>query len=56
MEYDKLGYGRIDVFTKPGTSRYHGGGYYNYGDDFWNSRNLTPPRRPRSCSRNTEAT
>ena len=38
-EYDKLGYGRIDVFTKPGTSRYHGGGYYNYGDDFWNSRN-----------------
>jgi hypothetical protein len=38
-EYDKLGYGRIEVFTKPGASRYHGGGYFNFGDDFWNSRN-----------------
>src|SRR5207302_3785150 len=23
-EYDKLGYGRIEVFTKPGTDRFHG--------------------------------
>jgi hypothetical protein len=23
-EYDKLGYGRIEVFTKPGTDQYHG--------------------------------
>ena len=23
-EYDKLGYGRIEVFTKPGTDKYHG--------------------------------
>jgi Carboxypeptidase regulatory-like domain len=23
-EYDKLGYGRIEVFTKPGTEKYHG--------------------------------
>jgi hypothetical protein len=23
-EYDKLGYGRIEIFTKPGTDRYHG--------------------------------
>jgi hypothetical protein len=38
-EYDKLGYGRIEIFTKPGANRYHGTGYYNFGDDFWNSRN-----------------
>ena len=23
-EYDKLGYGRIEIFTKPGTDLYHG--------------------------------
>jgi hypothetical protein len=23
-EYDKLGYGRIEIFTKPGTDKYHG--------------------------------
>ncbi|HEV2495182.1 MAG TPA: hypothetical protein VG204_19140 [Terriglobia bacterium] len=38
-EYDKLGYGRIEIFTKPGTNHYHGTGYFNFGDSFWNSRN-----------------
>lgn len=38
-EYDKLGYGRIEIFTKPGTDKFHGTGYYNFGDSFWNSRN-----------------
>jgi hypothetical protein len=38
-EYDRLGYGRIDIFTKPGTDKFHGSGYYNFGDDVWNSRN-----------------
>ena len=38
-EYDKLGYGRIEIFTKPGTDKFHGSGYYNFGDDVWNSRN-----------------
>src|SRR5260370_204302 len=38
-EYDKLGYGRIEVFTKPGTDKFHGSGFYNFGDDVWNSRN-----------------
>src|SRR5207248_789919 len=26
-EYDKLGYGRIEVFTKPGTDKFHGQGF-----------------------------
>ncbi len=38
-DYDKLGYGRIEIFTKPGANRYHGTGYFNFGDSFWNSRN-----------------
>ncbi len=38
-EYDKLGYGRIQIITKPGAEKLHGTGYYNFGDSFWNSRN-----------------
>jgi hypothetical protein len=38
-EYDTLGYGRIEIFTKPGTEKYHGTADYSFGNDFWNSRN-----------------
>ena len=38
-EYDELGYGRIEILTKPGADKFHGTGYYNFGDSFWNSRN-----------------
>src|SRR5262252_3460051 len=38
-EYDKLGLGRIEVFTKPGTDKFRGTGFYNFAHDFWNSRN-----------------
>ncbi len=38
-EYDKLGYGRIEIFTKPGTDQFHGTIGYNLGTDWWNSRN-----------------
>jgi opacity protein-like surface antigen len=38
-EYDTLGYGRIEIFTKPGTEKYHGTINYGFGKDFWNSRN-----------------
>src|SRR5712692_3172447 len=38
-EYDKLGYGRIEIFTKPGTDKFHGSGFFNFAGDFWNSRN-----------------
>jgi hypothetical protein len=38
-EYDKLGYGRIEIFTKPGSDHYHGTVDYNLGDRLWNSRN-----------------
>lgn len=38
-EYDKLGLGRIEIFTKPGSDRFHASIGYNLGTDFWNSRN-----------------
>ena len=38
-EYDRLGLGRVKVFTKPGANKLHGNGYYNFGDSVWNSRN-----------------
>ena len=38
-EYDKLGLGRIEIFTKPGSDQFKGLAYYNLGDDVWNSRN-----------------
>ena len=38
-EYDALGYGRIEILTKPGADTFHGSLYNNFGDSFWNSRN-----------------
>ena len=38
-EYDKLGYGRIEIFTKPGTDKFRGTAFFNYGSDTFNSRN-----------------
>jgi hypothetical protein len=38
-EYDKLGFGRIEIFTKPGSDKFHGSVGYNFANDFWNSRN-----------------
>ncbi len=38
-EYDKLGYGRIEIFTKPGTEKWHADLGYNFATDKWNSRN-----------------
>lgn len=38
-EYDKLGLGRIEIFTKPGTDAWHANATWNFGTDWWNSRN-----------------
>jgi hypothetical protein len=38
-EYDKLGYGRIEIFTKPGTDKYHGQVYVIGNDSSFNSTN-----------------
>jgi len=38
-EYDRVGTGRVEILTRPGTNQFHGSGTFNFGDDFWNSRN-----------------
>jgi hypothetical protein len=38
-EYDRLGTGRIEILTRPGTNQFHGSGRFNIANDFWNSRN-----------------
>jgi Carboxypeptidase regulatory-like domain len=38
-EYDKLGYGRIEVFTKPGTDKFHGQLFTSGNDSAFNSPN-----------------
>jgi len=38
-EYDKLGFGRIEIFTKPGTDKFKGSIYFNFANQFWNTRN-----------------
>ncbi len=38
-EYDRIGLGRIEVLTKPGTDKLRGTVSYNHMGEFWNSRN-----------------
>jgi hypothetical protein len=44
-EYDKLGYGRVEIFTKPGSDKYRGNVQWNFAHDFWNSRNPYSPEK-----------
>ncbi len=51
-QYDRLGYGRVEVFTKPGTDKFHGSGQLNANDSSFNSGNpllnvdLVPGQQP----------
>ncbi len=45
-EYDRLGFGRIEILTRPGTDRYRGQVSFNFNDDALNSRNAFAPTRP----------
>jgi hypothetical protein len=38
-EYDKLGYGRIEILTKPGTDKLHGNVNVDFGDALFDARN-----------------
>jgi hypothetical protein len=38
-EFDRLGYGRIEIFTKPGTDQLHGRAFIQGNDDAFNSGN-----------------
>ncbi|HEY2962418.1 MAG TPA: hypothetical protein VGJ37_08400, partial [Pyrinomonadaceae bacterium] len=45
-EYDRLGFGRIEILTRPGTDRYRGQASFSFNDDALNSRNPFAPNRP----------
>ncbi len=38
-EFDRLGFGRIEILTKPGSDKWRGQGYFNFGDSALNTRN-----------------
>ena len=38
-EYDRLGYGRIEILTKPGSDKFRGNAFFNFNDESLNSRN-----------------
>jgi len=50
-EYDRLGFGRIETLTKPGTDRYRGQVSFNFNDDALNARNPFSTSRPPHQSR-----
>jgi hypothetical protein len=45
-EYDKLGYGRIEILTKPGTDKLHGSFMVNGNDSAFNSLNTFVTSEP----------
>src|SRR6202142_2742719 len=45
-EYDRLGYGRIEILTKPGTDKFHGQLMFNDSEGLLNSRNPYAENKP----------
>lgn len=45
-EYDRLGYGRVEILTKPGAGDLHGDARFIFNDDLFNSRNPFAPDKP----------
>ena len=50
-EYDRLGLGRAEVFTKPGSEQFHGAAFFKFSDAALNSRNPYSPQKPPYQSR-----
>ncbi|HEX8140419.1 MAG TPA: carboxypeptidase regulatory-like domain-containing protein [Pyrinomonadaceae bacterium] len=44
-EYDRIGFGRVEIFTKPGTDKFRGQAFFNFSDESLNSRNPFAPTR-----------
>lgn len=38
-EFDRPGFGRVEILTRPGTDSYHGSAFFNFGDRLFNTRN-----------------
>ncbi|HEX9917825.1 MAG TPA: carboxypeptidase regulatory-like domain-containing protein, partial [Pyrinomonadaceae bacterium] len=44
-EFDRLGFGRVEILTRPGTDRLRGQANFNFGDESLNSRDPFADRR-----------
>jgi hypothetical protein len=55
-EYDELGYGRIQIFTKPGTDKFHGEAYVSGNDSAFNAPNPFAGPEPVTIPRSTVET
>src|SRR5215204_2621429 len=51
-EYDRVGFGRIDILTKPGFDKFRGSAFFNFNDESLNSRNPFALNRAASQYRN----
>lgn len=50
-EYDRLGFGRIEILTRPGSDRFRGSVFTNFNDESLNSRNPFASNRAPSQTR-----
>jgi hypothetical protein len=50
-EYDRLGFGRIEILTKPGSDRFRGTASFGYNNNIFNTRNPYALTRPPYQSR-----
>ena len=50
-EYDRMGFGRIEILTKPGTDKFHGQFFFNDNDSIWDARNPFAANEPDFHSR-----
>jgi hypothetical protein len=45
-EFDRMGHGRIEIITRPGTDRYRGSASFRFNNDALNTRNPYAPNKP----------
>ncbi len=50
-EFDRLGFGRIEILTKPGSDKFRGQAFFNFNDESLNSRNPFSTNRAPSQTR-----
>lgn len=50
-EFDRLGFGRIEILTKPGSDKFRGQAFFNFNDESLNSRNPFAVNRAPSQTR-----
>lgn len=50
-EFDRLGFGRIEILTKPGSDKFRGQAFFNFNDESLNSRNPFAANRAASQTR-----